>query len=353
MSYHQNDYNNGYAPPNYPPPGQYQQPPIMRGDQPQQGYQQLGYQQQGYQQRAPRRKALLIGINYINTKNQLRGCINDVSNMYAFLTSQYGYSPADIVRLTDDQQNTASVPTFANMIRAMQWLVKDAQLGDTLFFHYSGHGGQTEDLDGDEENGFDETIMPVDFQTQGVITDDVMNNIMVKPLQAGVKMTALFDSCHSGTALDLPYTYSTKGLIKEPSVLKDAGQDGLEVAMAYATGNRAKLMNSLGTLVSTVSSGVKNNNSANRATIQQQKSSPADIIMLSGSKDNQTSADAVENGNATGAMSYAFIKVLSYQPQQSYLTMLQCMRNELAGKYSQKPQLSASHPIDVNQQLII
>ena len=75
--------------------------------------------------------------------------------------------------------------------------------------------------------------------------------------------------------------------------------------------------------------------------------------MLSGSKDNQTSADAVEDGQNTGAMSHAFIKVITLQPQQSYLSLLQNMRKELAAKYSQKPQLSSSHPIDVNLQFIM
>ena len=37
----------------------------------------------------------------------------------------------------------------------------------------SGHGGQTKDLDGDEEDGYDEVIYPVDFQTNGHIVDDV------------------------------------------------------------------------------------------------------------------------------------------------------------------------------------
>ncbi|CCE61195.1 hypothetical protein TPHA_0A01110 [Tetrapisispora phaffii CBS 4417] len=332
-----------------------QQMQFQQQQQNQQQFQQQ-FQQQNpnqYQNRAPRRKALLIGINYLGSKNQLRGCINDVSNMYAFLTSQYGYNAADIVRLTDDQTNMVCVPTRANMIRAMHWLVKDAQPGDSLFFHYSGHGGQTEDLDGDEDNGYDETIMPVDFQTQGVIVDDEMNAIMVKPLPAGVKMTCLFDSCHSGTALDLPFTYSTKGVIKEPSILKNVGSTGLEAVMAYASGNRSNLMTSINNLVTTVSNGANGMSEQDKERIKQMKMSPADIIMISGSKDNQTSADAVENGNATGAMSYAFIKVLSYQPQQTYLSMLNNMRNELVGKYSQKPQLSASHEIDVNQRFII
>ena len=117
-----------------------------------------------------RRKALLIGINYAGQPNALRGCINDVTNMSTFLHDRYGYRREDMVILTDDQQNPMSVPTKANILRAMQWLVKDAQPNDSLFIHFSGrdhrisstgiywlidlgHGGRTPDLDGDEEDG--------------------------------------------------------------------------------------------------------------------------------------------------------------------------------------------------------
>jgi metacaspase-1 len=41
-----------------------------------------------------------------------------------------------------------------------------------------GHGGQTKDLDGDEEDGYDEVIYPVDFRTAGHIVDDEMHRIM-------------------------------------------------------------------------------------------------------------------------------------------------------------------------------
>jgi hypothetical protein len=147
-------------------------------------------QQQGFGNGAPsgytyqysactgRRKALLIGINYFNQKGQLRGCINDVKNMSGFLNGHFGYKREDMVILTDDQQGPMSQPTKANIIRAMHWLVKDAQPNDSLFFHYSGHGGQTPDLDGDEEDGYDEVIYPVDFREQGHIVDDEMHNIM-------------------------------------------------------------------------------------------------------------------------------------------------------------------------------
>jgi hypothetical protein len=116
---------------------------------------------------------LIIGINYFNSPNQLKGCINDTQNISRFLTERYRFAPGDMVVLTDDQVNPASQPTRANIIRAMHWLVEGAAPNDSLFFHFSGHGGQTEDLDGDEEDGYDETIYPVDFKRAGMIVDDV------------------------------------------------------------------------------------------------------------------------------------------------------------------------------------
>merc|ERR1719189_2768379 len=56
-----------------------------------------------------------------------------------------------------------------------------------------------------------ETILPVDFQHAGMLTDDDMTEIVVRPLPEFVKLTAIFDCCHSGTGLDLPFTYTPRG----------------------------------------------------------------------------------------------------------------------------------------------
>jgi metacaspase-1 len=85
-----------------------------------------------------KRKALLIGINYFGQANQLKGCINDVTQMSTFLNQVYGYRREDMVILTDDQQNPLSKPTKANILRAMHWLVQDARANDSLFIHFSG-----------------------------------------------------------------------------------------------------------------------------------------------------------------------------------------------------------------------
>ena len=57
------------------------------------------------------------------------------------------------------------------------------------------------------------------------------------------------------------------------------------------------------------------------------------------------SADATIASQATGAMSWAFVSALKKNPQQSYVQLLNSIRDELSRKYSQKPQLSCSHPL--------
>jgi metacaspase-1 len=83
------------------------------------------------------------------------------------------------------------------------------------------------------------------------------------------------------------------------------------------------------------------------------KASPADVIQFSGCKDDQKSADTMEAGEATGAMSWALREVLTKQPNQSYASLLASIREVLAEKYSQKPVLSASHPIDTTLKFVL
>ncbi|KAL2824997.1 caspase domain-containing protein [Aspergillus cavernicola] len=290
-----------------------------------------------------RRRALMIGINYFGQPNQLQGCINDVTNVSSFLHDRHGYRREDMVILTDDQQNPKSVPTKANILRAMQWLVYDAQPNDSLFIHFSGHGGRTPDLDGDEDDGFDDVIYPVDYRTAGHIVDDEMHDIMVRPLQPGVRLTAVFDSCHSGTALDLPYVYSTQGILKEPNLAKEAASDLFSAINSYASGDLSSVARTAVGFFKKAAIG----GSARQRTIRT-KTSPADVVMFSGSKDDQTSADTFQDGEARGALSWAFIKVLQKHPNLSYIQLLNLIRAELEGKYTQKPQLSCSHPLDTN-----
>ncbi|KAF8912494.1 caspase domain-containing protein [Mucidula mucida] len=254
-----------------------------------------------------RKKAVCIGINYYGHSRELRGCINDARHVYEFLTRHCGYRKEDIIVLTDDNPNKRRQPTRRNILAAMAWLVRDARSHDSLFFHYSGHGGRTRDVSGDELDGYDQVIYPVDYQTAGFIIDDFMHELLVRPLPMGCRLTTLFDCCHSGTVLDLPYG------------VRSSSQTAMLVS---------------------------------RQAWEAKKSS-ADVICWSGCLDGQKSADTFQGGVPVGAMSYAFITALKRNRNQSYQGLLKSIRQILYPKYKQTPQLASSHRIDTKLRFII
>ncbi len=94
-----------------------------------------------------------------------------------------------------------------------RWLIQGAKSGDSLFFHYSGHGATSKDVspETDEADGQDETLVPLDYQSAGMIVDDEIFDMLVAPLPKGVRLTAVMDCCHSGSVFDLPYSYVLDG----------------------------------------------------------------------------------------------------------------------------------------------
>ena len=168
------------APPQYQIPPQQQQQyqiqqqqykpsaPMPQGFSQQYGQQQsMMYSQPGapppYQAYGGRKKSLLVGINYRGQRSELKGCINDIENMKYFISTNYGYSTdaESMLILREDATLPQLWPTKQNILAACQWLTAGAQPGDALFFHFSGHGGQTKDLNGDEDDrcGFSSVIM--------------------------------------------------------------------------------------------------------------------------------------------------------------------------------------------------
>jgi len=238
--------------------------------------------------RSPQKNAVLVGINYVGSPYQLQGCINDVVNMQAFLVSKYKYNNTTLI--TD---NTVLKPTRSNILNAFTKLLSDAQVGDILFFHFSGHGTQTADVNRDELEGYDEAIVSSDLR---LIVDDELNTIIRTYLKPGVTLYAIFDSCHSGTVLDLKYNY-------------------------------LDTTNGLKTTV----------NSKNYETL-------ANVIMFSGCADNQTSADAYINKKFCGAMTYSLLNALNSNSNPTLLSLLQNMRSYLKNnRYTQVPQLSCGN----------
>ena len=139
-------------------------------------------------------------------KGELRSCHNDVENMKDYLIKAQGFRATEILVLKDDGQHTS--PTKENIMNGFIRLTQYSQPGDVVFVSFSGHGGRVVDESGDEEDGFDESIIPVDFQDNGQIIDDDILDIFVKRMKGGVTCTVVMDCCHSGSVLDLPYYYS-------------------------------------------------------------------------------------------------------------------------------------------------
>ena len=171
------------------------------------------------------------------------------------MESKFGFN--HFCFLTDD---TNKKPNKQNIIYTLTKLLVNSISGDSLFFLFSGHGTCTSDLNRDELDGQDELIVPIDARNiRSCILDDELNLIIKNNLKPGVKLFALFDSCFSGTILDLKYNYL------EPSL--------------------------------TINSNIED-------TLGQ-------VIMISGCADNQTSADAFINNRNTGSMTFSFIETIN------------------------------------------
>ena len=149
-------------------------------------------------------RALIVGINYTGSSSDLNGCINDASAVREYLIRE-GFG-ADEVRMLADDGDGAVPPTYDNILEGIRWLVKDVTKNDSLFFHFSGHGYAVKDDNGDEKYNQDEAIVPVDFDSKGVLLDDTLLQELVLPLPVDAYLTCLVDCCHSGTIVDLPFS---------------------------------------------------------------------------------------------------------------------------------------------------
>ena len=141
------------------------------------------------------RRALLIGIGKYQVLPRLPGSKNDIDLVHQVLVSRYGFSEHNIRTVQDEAASREG------MLAAFNQIVREAGPDDVVYIHYSGHGSQVQDLNGDEpDDQLDETIVPADGRTEGVpdITDDELEEILSRLKTP--KAVVVLDSCHSGTA---------------------------------------------------------------------------------------------------------------------------------------------------------
>ncbi|WP_447972031.1 caspase family protein [Nitrospira sp. Kam-Ns4a] len=125
----------------------------------------------------------------------LDGAVNDARAMREILIQRNGFPPENILLL----ENEAA--TRERILGAFQsHLIEPAKPGDRLVFFYAGHGSRIRNSRSGEADGRDETIVPADFKT-GVmdIRDKELARLYTQALNKGVVLTAIFDSCHSGS----------------------------------------------------------------------------------------------------------------------------------------------------------
>lgn len=145
--------------------------------------------------------ALLVGINDYKYVTKLKGTVNDVENMRQVLVERFGFPDDDqhILVLKDKQATRDAI------FKAMkEHLIAKATPDSIVVFHYSGHGSQKVDDNGDEIDGYDETLVTYDSGRQDPhpnldITDDELYDLLNQLTNKTPNVTFIFDSCHSGT----------------------------------------------------------------------------------------------------------------------------------------------------------
>jgi hypothetical protein len=244
------------------------------------------------------KKALLVGINYKNIKGAaLNGCINDIVNTSEVLIDTFDYDTKNITQLRDDTNVASSLPTRANILSNLSGLVAQSSNLSELWFHYSGHGSQIRDTNGDEVDRLDEVLVPVDFQQNGFIVDDEIFTIVKN---SKCKTILIFDSCHSGSVCDLQWNYQ------------------------YTNGSLMKTM--------TTNKMITNPN----------------VFCFSGCKDPETSADAYsrEKQMGVGAFTDTFLRCLRANRMNVDILKLYsdiCVTIKQSG-FTQSPSFSCSSP---------
>lgn len=206
--------------------------------------------------RAVRMRALVVAVSAYDEKLGYRplNSLNDVPRIRATL-ELHGFDSANIKVVTDRDA------TREGILSALRALVNESAAGDVVVIHYSGHGDRLTDNNGDEIDGLDELLVPIDapYDTTAVrkglyngerhIRDDDLAPLL-QQLRAKVydatqtgSVTLLVDACFSGTITRGDYELPSRGTVeplgKPASNTRGDGKDEGSGAGELARGNDA------------------------------------------------------------------------------------------------------------------
>jgi len=277
------------------------------------------------------KKALITGLNKYPGA-ELRGCVNDGLLMYKIVRDYFKFETKNTKVATDREC------TKKGLLGMLNWLVTDIKAGDTVYWHYSGHGSQVvvNDLTtSSEADGMDEIICSIDIDNHwdDPIRDDDLNKIFGR-LPAGAHVLVSLDCCHSGTGLRNKL---------QPDELRTS-KDWINRFLPPPPSNLAtypalKLDDDLNWILPDRKSkdmGVMTRRSPIIGTLQQ-----GSAILVSGCSDCQTSADAYIQGRYHGALTFYMAEVLQkHQWKVSYKDLVLEVNKKLdQEQYEQDPQL--------------
>lgn len=253
------------------------------------------------------KRALLVGINKYrpDLNANLEGCVNDVENTRDILVNTFGFNPDNIRVLTDERATKSAI------LERLNWLILEAVPGDTLVFHYSGHGSQVRCREGDElDDGLDEILCPYDLDWDDPLTDDTIGQVFSKS-PVGAALIMLCDACHSGT------------MTKELTSCNPSNVRAKFILPPFDI--RARTLGRWELPKNTIREVIKGSQRH---------------ILLSGCKDNQTSADATIDGKPQGALTWAVTSVIRSNPNITWTELHAAVLKKLFGAFTQEPQLS-------------
>jgi len=179
------------------------------------------------------------------------------------------------------------------IIAAIKDLTARVSAGDVVVFHFSGHGQQIADDNGDEMDGYDESIVPFDahmryekgvYEGEKHLRDDELDilftDLRIKLGETG-NLLVIIDACHSGTA--------TRGVAKARGTFEK---------MAPATFNPSTgAEKEVGMMTKNTSRGV------NKGL--------ANMFVLSGASPSQLNYETFDDeGNSVGSLSFAFNRAM-------------------------------------------
>jgi hypothetical protein len=273
-----------------------------------------------------KKRALIVGINYVGSGHDLRGCINDADNMLAMLQQQ-GF--LDIVVLKEAAATTVGIKL------ALQNLVNGADAGDVLVFHYSGHGSQLPSKS--QPSGYEEIICPYDLDWKNNIVTDAYIKYVFSSCPTGTNTTLILDCCYSGE-----------------TEVKDAPVVGVPISSVISNGTGSvTVVSQTGSDTVTVNSRFLSPPVDIAALIKNEGMTPvlfstarninATAIMISACGSNQTSADAYIGGVYQGAGTYSLIATVAAKTVSSYrdinIGMLDYM---VKNGFTQRPELDGA-----------